>query len=637
MKCKKIISVFICVLMLFNVVSASAAVVDESISSESGDIYVETYEELKSYMNNITSNSRLVLANDIIVSDNKNDNELVVRGWSFCNLELNGYTLSRTTRGIDNCLIQVDTGGSLVITDSSANKTGTCQYVAGNGSGTNSVIFSDGDVRINSGNFNITTPYSVGSGVVILAEQGDVDIYNGVFDSSKAFGGDTIELRHNAPVYDVPHCNIYGGKFYGKISNFDVSTYSDFSKYGTLYPTVYVMGGEFYIANPDDEYAGFAYCNNGWGKVIVAKGNVFYKCLNSSDQRFLPNVYKSLKQVDYNDKTGAYYSVTEPPMIYSLGLDVNERLYYMCAKSDLSSYNKNGTIYKTNVDYIEDVLNKVDTIEVSATDNSAPYLWVGNYLTTDTVRWYFSDEEHYAGKDTIWSELADYRNQFLPWKFDTRPTEDTTVYVRTEITRKDGTVAEDVVAIHYNAIPVENKIIDNVDIYDIDTPYAGNTPDMTASARDKGYYVEKVEWYDDTEVRGTVVNSTDKFISGHTYRVAVTVRTSDGYTFIMDDVYNDATGTINGNKAVAYGSHEDDFLEIGYTFSPCEGDYSGFLLGDADSDGSITIKDATLVQSWIAKFVKDTDLDLSASDVDEDGSVTIKDATTIQMIVAKLI
>ena len=74
MKCKKIISIFICVLMLFNLVSASAAVVDESISSESGDIYVETYEELKSYMNNITSYSRLVLANDIIVSDNKNDN-----------------------------------------------------------------------------------------------------------------------------------------------------------------------------------------------------------------------------------------------------------------------------------------------------------------------------------------------------------------------------------------------------------------------------------------------------------------------------------------------------------------------------------------------------------------------------------
>lgn len=40
MKCKKIISIFICVLMLFNLVSASAAVVDESISSESGDIYV---------------------------------------------------------------------------------------------------------------------------------------------------------------------------------------------------------------------------------------------------------------------------------------------------------------------------------------------------------------------------------------------------------------------------------------------------------------------------------------------------------------------------------------------------------------------------------------------------------------------
>lgn len=633
MKCKKLISIFICVLMLFNVIPVSAVEVDTSLAQDSGDIMVTSYEQLQKLMYNTNLNTRLMLANDIIVTDNTNDNVLIVSSISSCNLDLNGYTLSRTTRGIDNCLIKVDSGGSLVISDSSANKTGTCEYVAGNGSGTNSVIYTNGFVRINNGNFNITTPYSVGGGVVILAEQGDVEIYNGVFDSSKAFGGDTIELRHNAFLYDVPHCNIYGGKFYGKISNFEVSTFSDFSKYGTLLPSVYVMGGQFYIANPDDEYAGFAYCNNGWGKVIVAKGDVFYKCLNSRDQNFLPNVYKTLKQVDYNDKSGAYYSVTPPPSIYSTSISDTERMYNMCEKSDLSSYSKTSTIYKTNADYIDGVLNSVDTIEVSATDNSSPYLWVGNYLTTDTVRWYFSDEEHYAGKDTIWSELGDYRNQFLPWKLDVRPTEDTTFYIRAEITRKDGTVAEDVIAIHYNAY----SVIDNVDIYDIDAPYAGNTPDITASARDKGYYVEEVQWYDDTEVRGTVVNSTDKFISGHTYRVVVTVRTSDGYKFVMDDIYNDASGTINGNKAVAYGSNEDDFLEIGYTFSPCEGDYSGFLLGDADGDGFVTIKDATLVQSFIAKLVKETDLDLLASNVDDDDLVTIKDATTIQMIVAKLI
>lgn len=631
MKIKRVLTLIVCLVMIFNVIPVSAVEVDTSVAQDSGDIMVTSYDQLKNLMYNTNLNTRLMLANDIIVTDNTNDNTLVVSGISGCNLDLNGYTLSRTTRGIDNCLIKVDSGGTLIISDSSASKTGTCEYVAGNGSGTNSVINTNGFVRINNGNFNITTPYSVGSGVVILAEQGDVDIYNGVFDSSKAFVGDTIELRHNAPVYDVPHCNIYGGKFYGKISNFDVSTYSDFSKYGTLYPTVYVMGGEFYIANPDDEYAGFAYCNNGWGKVIVAKGNVFYKCLNSSDQRFLPNVYKSSKQVDYNDK---YYSVTEPPMIYSLGLDVNERLYYMCAKSDLSSYNKNGTIYKTNADYIEDVLNRVDTIEVSATDNSSPLLWVGNYLTTDTVRWYFSDEEHYTGKDTIWSELGDYRNQFLPWKLDVRPKEDTTFYIRAEITRKDGTVAEDVIAIHYNAY----SVIDNVDIYGIDTPYAGNTADMTAEVGGSGYYVDKIEWYDDTDVRGTVVKSTDKFISGRTYRVVVSVKTLDGYTYIMDDVYNDATGTINGNKAVAYGSHENNFLELGYTFTPCEGDYTGLILGDVDGDGFVTIKDATLVQSYIAKLCSESDLDITAANVDgDDAGVTIKDATYIQMLVAKLV
>lgn len=633
MKIKKVLAFIVCLIMLFNVIPVSAVEVDTSVSQDSGDIMVTSYDQLKNLMYNTNLNTRLMLANDIIVTDNTNDNTLVVSSFSGCNLDLNGYTLSRTTRGIDNCLIKVDSGGTLIISDSSASKTGTCEYVAGNGSGTNSVINTNGFVRINNGIFNITTPYSVGGGVVILAEQGDVDIYNGVFDSSKAFGGDTIELRHNAPVYDVPHCNIYGGKFYGKISNFEVSAFDDYSKYGTLLPTVYVMGGQFYIANPDDEYAGFAYCNNGWGRVIVAQGDVFYKCLNSRDQWFVPNIIKTTKTVEFNGKNGTYYSVTAPPMIYSLGLDVNKHLYYMCAKSDLSSYNKNGTIYKTNADYIEDVLNRVDTIEVSATDNSSPLLWVGNYLTTDTVRWYFSDEEHYTGKDTIWSELGDYRNQFLPWKLDVRPKEDTTLYIRAEITRKDGTVAEDIIAIHYNAY----SVIDNVDIYNIDTPYAGNTPDMTADVGGSGYYVDKIEWYDDTTVRGTVVKSTDKFISGHTYRVVVTVKTLDGFTYIMDDVYNDATGTINGNKAVAYGSHENNILELGYEFAPCEGDYTGLILGDVDGDGYVTIKDATLVQSYIGKLISESELNMSAANVDDDNIVTIKDATKIQMIVGKLI
>ncbi len=103
--------------MLFNVIPVSAAEVDTSMSQDSGDIMVASYEQLKNLMYNTNLNTRLMLANYIIVTDNTNDNTLVVSGFSSCNLDLNGYTLSRTTRGIDNRLIDVDGDGFVTIKD----------------------------------------------------------------------------------------------------------------------------------------------------------------------------------------------------------------------------------------------------------------------------------------------------------------------------------------------------------------------------------------------------------------------------------------------------------------------------------------------------------------------------------------
>ena len=62
-----------------------------------------------------------------------------------------------------------------------------------------------------------------------------------------------------------------------------------------------------------------------------------------------------------------------------------------------------------------------------------------------------------------------------------------------------------------------------------------------------------------------------------------------------------------------------------------------YLKGDVDNDGEITIKDATSIQSYIAKFVIDAEFNKDIADIDNDSEVTIKDATNVQMIVAKLV
>ena len=181
-----------------------------------------------------------------------------------------------------------------------------------------------------------------------------------------------------------------------------------------------------------------------------------------------------------------------------------------------------------------------------------------------------------------------------------------------------------------------NKVISHVSISGIDAPIAGKTPDITAQTDSVFYTVTNINWYDDTDQYGQKISNTTRFVAGRTYRVVVEVTTVDGCTYLMDDVYNDATGSINGNTATAYGSHSDTQLEIGYRFPPCEQPDSYGLLGDANEDGIINVMDATTVQKYLAGLSSLSDTGMYLADVDSNGIVNIMDATTIQKYLAGL-
>lgn len=59
-----------------------------------------------------------------------------------------------------------------------------------------------------------------------------------------------------------------------------------------------------------------------------------------------------------------------------------------------------------------------------------------------------------------------------------------------------------------------------------------------------------------------------------------------------------------------------------------------FYMGDINSDGKITIKDATTLQKKIAGFSDFEGVEVYISDVDENGRVNVKDATMIQKYLA---
>lgn len=63
---------------------------------------------------------------------------------------------------------------------------------------------------------------------------------------------------------------------------------------------------------------------------------------------------------------------------------------------------------------------------------------------------------------------------------------------------------------------------------------------------------------------------------------------------------------------------------------------TGIVSGDIDKDDSVNIKDATEIQSFVAKLADFSESQYLRADVDEDNFVNIKDATSVQMFVAKL-
>ncbi|MBQ3073064.1 MAG: dockerin type I repeat-containing protein [Ruminococcus sp.] len=184
--------------------------------------------------------------------------------------------------------------------------------------------------------------------------------------------------------------------------------------------------------------------------------------------------------------------------------------------------------------------------------------------------------------------------------------------------------------------PLKGSVVSFVEVIEVNAPVAGETPDYDAFCVTRGCNVSKVEWYDVTEGRGTLMNESDTFEAGGKYEVVVRVEAEGNYVFELDDMgINIAEGTVNGEKAVAYSSYDASFIELGFEFAELEIDpVPSLYMGDANADGKVNIKDATAIQKHIASLIILSETGYVLADVDENGNVNIKDATAIQKHVA---
>ena len=296
MKPHKLLSLLLALVMVVGLLPTAAIpvfAVEESaeqpkVDSE-GYILIWSYEQLVSVAKTAKKGERYRLATDIYQTDNTNDLMIWVRNHAYFSLDLNGHVLSRSTMSLDSVMILVRDNSTLYIYDSSPDKTGTCIYDISGASGVCSVIDnSGGNVIINGGNYIIKGENIPDYAAVLLGYSGSFTVYDGTFDSSKAKDGVAVQLLELSSEEISPSCIVYGGRFYSQKTCIEATCYDNYAKSGVYYPYVFVLGGEFYTRRiTSDKYEGkFAYCNNFWGRVIVANGLVPAQSLNARDQRY---------------------------------------------------------------------------------------------------------------------------------------------------------------------------------------------------------------------------------------------------------------------------------------------------------------------------------------------------------------
>ena len=186
------------------------------------------------------------------------------------------------------------------------------------------------------------------------------------------------------------------------------------------------------------------------------------------------------------------------------------------------------------------------------------------------------------------------------------------------------------------------------------TAYIGSTeytdtktasPFTAAFACDEGvesiniYYTQDYTTADETGVTTAVARdsaSGDPVVTGDG-QVNFTVVLKDGYT--LDSV------TASG----AYKNLKDTGVENTYRLTKVSGAVTvtvttdqnetqpveNLLIGDANQDGKVSIKDVTAIQRHLAEFGSLTGSAAAAADVDRDGVIAIDDATCIQLYLAE--
>ena len=300
----------------------------------------------------------------------------------------------------------------------------------------------------------------------------------------------------------------------------------------------------------------------------------------------------------------------------------------------------------------------IEITEITITDaNVTAYIGekVGDYLAyTLPDDCHFTVDEHFWWNDTDGGSLstddtfkADIRYD-VGWRLKADEgytfAENATVTIngQTDILDPNFTEIDDVDNTRFfvwtnPAEAVELIVIDKIEITDVDLlPIIGDkTNDHIDYTFPENchFTAAKHGWFDETDDTW-VDGADDTFVAGHTYQVGWWLDADEGYTFAEDP-----TVTINGEENINWGdtyiNKENPMRFYVWSESIEAVEPTEKLLGDANDDGNVNMKDVLLMRKFLAGI--DVTYNAQNADCNEDGTVNMKDVLQLRKYLAGLI
>ncbi len=127
-------------------------------------------------------------------------------------------------------------------------------------------------------------------------------------------------------------------------------------------------------------------------------------------------------------------------------------------------------------------------------------------------------------------------------------------------------------------------------------------------------------------------------LDGIEFTAHYTDGTTEKLTYFDVDPYFSFTRTNNSYKIEKHRVTSAGKTKVSFTYCNKEITFDAVVLGvgDCDSDGAVTVMDATKIQMYLAQSAQFTNAEKQVADVDNDGKVTVMDATSVQLTLAQL-